>query len=316
MKLPILSLVVLLLAALMADSALAQQQGRGRNRRRMADAAAAPQPGPATSPSPPGNGADADKGKGDAKALSQYGSAEPSESSLIGILYDLKQTQKHEKLPIGPTRYDEIANEFLSSNWDEGVLNRYFRATRAMYTTQVFIPLSGAAFAPRAYGVENVVKPSFWMIHYKGQVAPPAGGRWRFWGYGSEICSVAVNGKTVLASNWIEARTLRPVPTPGLDWKSSAPPGRPVHRGLLTAGSWMQLRQGEVIDLDILIGERAGGNFCAVLLIEKEGEAYETRDGHPVFPIFQLAPYQTPDPLPGQAAPPFARNGPIWRGIQ
>lgn len=244
---------------------------------------------------------------------SRYGTAEPSESSLIGILYDLKQDQKHQKLQIDQKKYNEITNEFLSSNWDESVLNRYYRVTRPMYTTQIFIPLSSAGDAPKAFKVEKVVKPSFWMIHYKGQVSPPTTGRWRFWGYGSEICSVAVNGKTVLVSNWLEAV---PMPMPDVKWRTTAPPGSVMHLGHLIGGTWLDLKAGEVIDLDVLIGERAGGNFSAMLLIEKEGEKYEMKDGRPVLPIFQLAPYNTPAPAPGQAAPPFARNGPIWRGIQ
>lgn len=247
---------------------------------------------------------------------SAIGTSKSTGASLIGILYDLKQTQAFEKLTIGPKEYDKILNEFLSSDWDEAVLNRYFRVTQPVFTTQVFIPLGRASIAPAAFSAEKIVEPSFFMVHYKGQVSPPSAGRWRFWGYGSEVCCVAVNGKTVLSSNWIEYKTLHPIPTPDLDWKSSAPPGRPVHCGLLTAGTWMNLRADEVVDLDILIGERAGGSFCAVLLIEKEGETYEREGGDPVFPIFQLAPFDTPLPRKEDKAPPFARHGPIWKAIQ
>jgi hypothetical protein len=253
---------------------------------------------------------------GQAAEQNAYGSLTPSESALIGILYDLKQNQKREKMTMSQKPYDVLVNEFLSSNWNEEVLNRYFRVSRPLYTTQIFIPLSPASGAPKAFDVEKIVKPSYWMIHYKGQVAPPTSGRWRFWGYGSEVCSVAVNDKTVLSSNWIESRNLNPIDTPDLKWTSSAPPGRPVHCGLLTAGTWLDLKAGEIIDLDVLIGERAGGNFCAVLLIEKEGEVYEMNDGHPVFPVFQLAPYATPAGEPAQKAPPFAPKSPVWKGFQ
>lgn len=247
--------------------------------------------------------------------ITEYGSREKQDGTLIGILYDLKQTQQGEETGVKQRQYDDLVNEFLSSNWDEAVLNRFFRVTRPLYTTQVFVPRSGAGRAPKAFEVEEVVEPKFWMIHYKGQVAPPSSGRWRFWGYGSEVCSVAVNGKTVLSSNWIEAGKLRPIATPDLVWESSAPPGRPVHRGLLTAGSWMELEEGEVIDLDILIGERAGGSFAATLLIEKEGMNYQEYDGHKVYHIFQLKPFDTPEPEHEGGSPPFARNGPIWKAL-
>ncbi len=248
------------------------------------------------------------------EAATAYGSLEAEESSLIGILYDLKQDQKQDKKRMHAGPYDNLVNEFLSSKWDEPILNRYFRVSRPLYTSQIFIPLSPANWAPTAFGVDEVVKPSFWMVHYKGQVAPPSSGRWRFWGYGSEVCSVAVNGKTVLAANYIESGRLNPIKTPDLDWESSAPLGRKIHRGRLTAGSWMELEGGEIIDLDVLIGERAGGNFSAVLYIEKAGETYEMQDGHPVFPIFKLRPSPPPLSEKYKKIPPFAENGPIWIG--
>jgi len=247
---------------------------------------------------------------------SVFGTSKSTGGALVGILYDLKQTQAREKIQMGPNEYDKVVNEFLSSDWDESILNRHFRVTQPVFTTQVFIPMGRASIAPAAFSAEKIVEPSFFMVHYKGQVAPPSGGRWRFWGYGSEVCSVAVNGKTVLASNWIEHKKLNPIDTPDLDWKSSAPPGRPVHLGLLTAGSWMNLKANEVVDLDILVGERAGGSFGAMLLIEKEGETYEQKDGHAVYPIFQLAPFDTPLPVKGSKAPPFARHGPIWKAVK
>jgi hypothetical protein len=247
---------------------------------------------------------------------SEYGSVEKKGSALIGILYDTKQNQKMQRKKMGAGAYDELVNEFLASGWDERILNRYFRTTRALYTSQIYIPLSPAKKAPSAFGVQEVVRPSFWLVHYKGQVTPPTSGRWRFWGYGSEVCSVAVNGETVLASNWIEDGKLHPIPIPDVDWKSSAPPGRRVHKGLLTAGSWMDLKAGEIVDLDILIGERAGGNFCATLLIEKEGESYPSDDKGPIYPVFQLADFDTPVEKKASKAPPFMPKGPIWKGIQ
>lgn len=244
-----------------------------------------------------------------------YGSFEAKESSLIGILYDLKQDQNQKRRKMGAKHYDRLVNEFLASNWDEPVLNRHFRVSRPLYTTQIFIPLSPANWAPRAFAVDEIVKPSFWMVHYKGQVSPPSAGKWRFWGYGSEVCSVAVNGTTILEANYIESGRINPIDTPDFDWVSPAPLGRKIHRGRLTASDWIVLEEDEIIDLDVLIGERAGGNFCAVLYIEKAGETYEMQDGHPVFPIFKLEPSPPPDLKNYKKIPPYAKDGPIWNGV-
>jgi hypothetical protein len=139
---------------------------------------------------------------------SEFGSTEASSAAMVGILYDLKQDQarKPMKMDVGP--YGMLIDEFISKGWDESVLNRYFRAGRPLYTTQIFIPIINAGAAPQAFGVEEIVRPMFWVIHYKGQVSPPTSGQWRFWGYGEEVCSVAINGKNVLLSNWRETRRL------------------------------------------------------------------------------------------------------------
>lgn len=241
---------------------------------------------------------------------SVFGSSKASQDALIGIFYDLKQNQARKSLPINTSIYGKLVDEFLSKGWDESVLNRHFRATRPLYTTQIFIPLIEASAAPKAFGVEKIVKPSYWLIHYKGQVTAPGDGEWRFWGDGEEVCSVAVNGKPVLLANWKE------ITTPSVGWKSPERPGRKVANSHLVAGDWISLKKGQVIDLDVLIGERAGGVFCAFLLIEKKGEPYEMVDGHPVLPVFQLAPFDTPQPENSKKGPPIAPNGPVWQVVQ
>ncbi len=240
---------------------------------------------------------------------SVFGSAKRSDEALLGIFYDLKQTQEGEKLPINHGVYHDIVNEFLSKDWDESVLDKYFRATRPLYATQVFIPLMEAGAAPKAFGVEKVVEPRYWLIHYKGQVTVPEDGEWRFWGNGEEVCSVAVDGKIVLLANW------REVKTPDVPWTSPEPPGLKVASSQMRAGDWMKLKKGQVIDLDVLIGERGGGVFCAFLLMQKKGQTYEMRDGFPVLPVFQLAPFDTPQPPSTKKGPPIAAKGPIWRAI-
>jgi len=249
-------------------------------------------------------------GRVGAQVPTEFGSAEVKSTALVGILYDLKQSQSREPIPMETKAYGKLIDEFISKGWDESVLNRYFRAGRPLYTTQIFIPLMSAGAAPKAFGVESIVKPMFWLVHYKGQVSAPTTGAWRFWGYGEEVCSVAINGKNVLLSNWKE------ITTPSVGWKSPAPPGQKVASGALRAGDWIDLKEGQVVDIDVLIGERAGGVFCSFLLIEKRGDVYAQKDGHPILPVFQLAPFDTPSPKSSATGPAIAAKGPIWSGAQ
>ena len=111
-----------------------------------------------------------------------FGEAQQSEAALIGIMYDLKQTATHQPTPINPGTYFTVLDEFVKKGWDETVLERYYRVSRPLYTTQIFVPNMDANDAPKAFGAEKTVKPSLWVIHYKGQVSAPAPGTYRFWG--------------------------------------------------------------------------------------------------------------------------------------
>src|SRR5690606_19880069 len=123
-----------------------------------------------------------------------FGKEEKTEGALIGIIYDLKQDQHRRPTGIDPAQYPKVVSEFVKKNWDESVLNRFFRPARALYATQLFIPQMSADEAPKAFGVENVVKPAAWVIHYKGQVSPPEDGKYRFLCFADDLMVVAVNG--------------------------------------------------------------------------------------------------------------------------
>lgn len=120
---------------------------------------------------------------------------------------------------------------------------------------------------------------------------------------------MAINGKTVLVSNW------KQVKTPLIGWKSPEPPGQPASSGALRAGDWIELQAGQIVDIDVLIGERGGSDFCSFLLIEKQGDSCGEIDGHPILPVFQLAPHDTPVPKRSREGPRITQNGPVWNGV-
>ncbi len=227
--------------------------------------------------------------------------------TLVGRLYDLKQTPQHKPTGMNLPGYGKVVDEFLSEQWSESVLKRYYQAPQSIYTTQIFIPVMPADGGPKAFGQEKFVEPKLWLIRYKGKIAAPSSGSWRFWGYGGEVCCVRINGKTVLVANHTDVKT------PLTHWKSPEPPGQPAGSGRLVAGEWIDLRAGQFVDIDVLIGERGGGTFDCFLLIEKKGDTYgKTNEGYPILPIFQLAPNATPA---AKSAPLFMKDSLIWRAL-
>lgn len=219
------------------------------------------------------------------------------EAALIGILYDLKQTQLREKTKETTATYKNVIFEFMQADWDESVLNRYFRVTRPVYTTQLSIQSMSANHAPKAFGVEDVVEPRMWVVHYKGQVSPPEDGLYRFSGYADDIMAVRVNGRVVLV-------TARPDCRPPVAlWNP------PTGHADFTDGDWISLKAGESVDFDVLVGERPGGNFSAVLHVAKQGATFG--GGKP--PLFKLAAGTKNDPKL-KAAP--DTNWSVWSAKQ
>lgn len=236
-----------------------------------------------------------------------FGESKQSEAAFMGVLYDLKQTQDRKPTNVDPNTYSAVIDEFISKGWDESVLNRYYRFSKPLYTTQIFIPNMNANEGPKAFGAEKLVKPSRWVIHYKGQVSPPSAGTYRFWGIADDVMAAAVNGKTVLVGQ------RRDMKMPKTNWTPSERDGAHAGDGELRPGDWMTFKEGEVFDLDVIIGERPGGIFNAFLMVEKQGASYNTdKRGHLILPIFQIAPYNTPATRDAE----FATGFPTWESYQ
>lgn len=190
-----------------------------------------------------------------------FGSAKRTAGALIGILYDFKQDQKREKIEMTSRLFEHAAAQFVESGYDEGQINKYYRVPRALYTTELQIPTINANSAPKAFGVEETVDPQKWLVHYKGQIAAPEDGHYRFLGDSDDFVVVAINGKTVLVAEM-------PGTPLGIKWLAKEGAPRPYQAG----GDWIHFRAGEPVDIDIVTGESPGGQYRCILDIQKRGE--------------------------------------------
>ncbi|WP_367871746.1 PA14 domain-containing protein [Luteolibacter sp. Populi] len=234
---------------------------------------------------------------------SAFGSPVKTTGSMIGIFYDLKQNQKRQPVKVN---YLEVMGRFLDSGWDESVLRGFFRGTRPIYATEVFIHTMRATAAPHAFQLADVVQPSYWFVIYKAQVSPPEDGTYRFVGIADDVMAVAVNGKTTLVSNW------ESTPNRSKWQQSSASKAEDfrVWAGPLRHGDWFEARKGQPIDLDILMGEYPGNIFGAWLLIEKQGATYSRNsEGKPELPVFQV---RAKSITAAFQDVPFTTNSPPW----
>lgn len=234
-----------------------------------------------------------------------FGSSTRNEASLIGILYDLKQDQKRHQVN---EDFQTLLGDFIREGWNEDILNRFYRATRPLYTTQVFVPLFGADHAPQAFGVEDIMQPRQWVIHYKGQIRPPHAGTYRFVGMADDLIAVAVNGKTLLIAEHGGSKLKNH------GWRDAPRDQIKTSSGSSVAGDWFTVLADEIVDLDVIIGERPGGEFGAWLMIQQQGADYaRNSDGKEILPAFQLGECDIPS---SEKCGRKAKPDELWSGVQ
>ena len=121
-----------------------------------------------------------------------------------------------------------------------------------------------------------------WMAWYHGKVRPPQSGRYRFWGYADNHLMVAIDGKPVFEGSRRESHFKH------LGIPRTNNPALPclIARAGFANSDWIAL-SGDPVQLDILFGEVGGNITSGLLLVEREGEAYEeTFWGQPRWPLF------------------------------
>jgi hypothetical protein len=243
-------------------------------------------------------------GSGDVGAGGLFGFNEYRPGTLVGELYDLKQTRSKQDTKMKTKEYLTEVKSYVRGGWSQSVLNRYYRAPKKLYATQIFIPKIRATEGPAAFQVEKEVQPRMWVAHYECKVSPPETGTYHFVGMGDDVLYVRFNRRLVLDATWRGRDVLKPHAR--YDTKFGGFPGG------LVKGEPFFAEAGKWYDLEVLIGEEPGGGFFMVLLIEKQGEEYKKDDkGNPILPVFRLS---DADPSAKRAQyHPHQKDGPVWQ---
>ncbi len=231
---------------------------------------------------------------------------------LEGYLYDFKQTPDGKETPgMDPGRYHEVIRQFVANNWDEGLLRSYYKASKPLHTTSIFVPIIDAKDGPAAFGVADEVKPNMYCVLYKVTAAPPQDGTYHFVGGGDDIMLVRLNHKTVLdGCDRPATDELR-----DKEQKVSMTNFNPTwpDNGIFKVGPSFHVSAHEACDIEVLIGEEPGGRSDFFLYIEREESTYEKQsNGTPLWPIFQLD--NKPIQPQGEAKswPPFSATPEPW----
>jgi len=233
-----------------------------------------------------------------------FGVLTGSANQLAGYLYDFKQTPNHEPTGLSSAQYHQSLMKFVADDWDPRDLEGYYKSAKPLYTSAILIPVMDAQLGPTAFGLGNEVKPSRWIIWYKGTVTPPAPGRYQFAGICDDILLVRIDGRTVLDGS------LSPVDKKPFNLPWLEAPGQAYRP--LRLGEEFTFSPGESKDIDVIIGEQPGGKFYAALFALKVGETYPNdAKGQPELPLFQIG---SDYKLPGGVYPSVNPTVEAWQG--
>ena len=222
---------------------------------------------------------------------------------LKGQIYDLKQTPDHKPTDMiddglvdattkswTPSVLNQIKffDEFFK-NWEETMLEKYFRAKDSVTAFQVLVPGMASVMGPKAFGVEKEIpKACHWMVLYKGVVTAPKDGTFRFLGRCDDMIAVRFNNQNVFV------HTLQDFAKPTM--ASFSPPATQKKEELgVNYGKWFSVSAGTAYPIEVAIAEMPGGYFTAQLYIEDKNPAtpypHRTHPGmekYLAYPVFQL----------------------------
>ncbi len=196
--------------------------------------------------------------------------------------------------------YTRIIKEFVENGWDTSRLRKYYHSPRKLYASTIFIPPVTSIAGPLSFGEEiDMQLGSCWAAHYHGELIHKDGITFRFWGHADDVLTVALNKEVVLAANlpwtgidaWMIADGWNGYKAPGSRGQTSGDGQHPCGNGNLAGSDWITLEPGVPYEFDAVVGEAPGGQFCAVLLVEVQGEEYELNEyGGRTFSLFATQP--------------------------
>ncbi len=210
-----------------------------------------------------------------------------------------------------------VLGEFINKNWSASVLNKYYQAETKLYASNFLIPNISGMYGPIAFNAAKKIDPSAWAAVYRGKVRAPKSGKFRFVGAGNHLICVKFNNKLVLEAGWavpsmhkaseknpwgvwamkgITAEYKEAIAS-GKDrshrdyvlYPNSGTPGWNKALGGLVGGNVIEVKEGQVYPIEILVCDPAGGTFGFALLIEDIDNPVKLKDknGKPLLDIFR-----------------------------
>ena len=216
-----------------------------------------------------------------------FGTGQTIGNDFVGTFYDFKRNRQGGLIVTDKEEFSNKLAKFVENGWKTSTLSRYYQSPKKLYATSFMIPPTLSSLGPRSFGEDS--GGWTWMALYKGQLVYPEDIRFRFWGFGDDILLVRVAGKLVLNGCWHDNGANIYITEIGGSWQSTSSDDARFWYGGNTArvGDWIELKAGEMVEMEVMIGEVPGGIFSSMLTVEVDGVEYpKNRQGAPILPMF------------------------------
>ena len=155
-------------------------------------------------------------------------------------------------------------SKWASGSWSLNELrSTYFSVAQDLPRNHFIQPQTSVAQLPSVLGVQGKASTHGLLAYYTGEYLVPDTGQYRFLGRADGILIVRVNNEVVL-----DGSSPKPLSqfTPGAQVNKlfGVPEGG-------VSGNWMNLRAGQKLRIEVLLGRSTGTNFGSWLLIQQAG---------------------------------------------
>jgi len=247
-----------------------------------------------------GNGNGAGNGAGGGPDIPLFGGQEGT--GFEGTIYDLKIGTDLQRTGMTEPKYMQVLSDFVHDGWGQSVLDPFYKAPKHLYTPAIWIPTVPSTSTAQAMNLGGALTATYWVGWYTATVIPPKTGKYHFVGFGDDILVVAIDHHVVLdGSLWPVLDRAQIMPWPYSDWNVICP-FKGQDYGKLRVGDTFDADPSQPIKINVILGDRPGGDYNAFLCIADESETYTVgKEGVPLYPIFQLG--SKPINRPGDQPP-------------
>lgn len=211
--------------------------------------------------------------------VSQLGfDANVSSGAFKGYIFDLKRNSKGIPL-IEPGKFDftsdnpnsytvhltEMLRAWVSKSWSLSELtSNYFLAAEGINRNHFVEQSISVNGVPGSLGVEGKASPGCLLGYFEGQYLVPKAGQYRFLGRADGVLIVRLNNRIMLDAS-SQAGTFSTFGSQG----NTSPLFSVASPGFI--GSWMNLRAGQKLKIEVLLGHIHGSKFGSYLLLQAAG---------------------------------------------